>query len=362
MGIGARVWKTAVAVGVALGVSAWLGLEYPVFAGVAAVICMQPTVAGSLRSGKERMQATIIGAVFSLLALILLHHAPALQAVRSVFVGLTVLLVMAVTIRLRWFDSLVLATATVVVIMVLPSDENIYYYSASRTLVTFIGIVVATAVNALFLTPHYREPLWQRLRQCTSATNAVYRQAVEAFCFRKLDLAEKAQAALDETEELQRAALTRMQWLDEETRLRRAIHWREEKEVDVLRRAVGAVSAVRRSARTVADVAQQVLAKGPEYADEPARVYQVLWDLAQVSFATLDQVEARLSGAKPQVREATPTWSQEMHRCLIKAIHAAYAGPKDVFPLVEVSVVAFEIRRAMEAAAELADAVFGRGG
>jgi hypothetical protein len=51
-----------------------------------------------------------------------------------------------------------------------------------------------------------------------------------------------------------------------------------------------------------------------------------------------------------------------MHRCLVKAIHAAYAGPKDVFPLVEVSAVAFEIRRATEAAAELADAVFGRGG
>jgi uncharacterized membrane protein YgaE (UPF0421/DUF939 family) len=349
-------------VGAALGISAWLGLEYPVFAGVAAVICMQPTVAGSLRAGKERMQATVIGATFSLLALILLEHVPVLQPVRPVFVGLTVLLVMAVTIRLRWFDSLVLASATVVVIMVLPSDENIYYYSASRTLVTFIGIVVATTVNALFLTPHYGEPLWQRLRQCTSNTSEVYRQAVEAFCFRKPELAAKAQAGLAESEELHRAVLTRMQWLDEETRLRRAVHWREEKEVDVLRRAVAAASTVRRSANTVADVTQQALASRPEYAREPARVYEMLWDLAQVSFAILHQVEARLSGEKTQAGDAIPTWGEEMHRCLIKAIHAAYAGPRDVFPLVEVSVVAFEIRRATEAAAELADAAFGRGG
>jgi uncharacterized membrane protein YgaE (UPF0421/DUF939 family) len=362
LGIGARVWKTAVAVGAALGLSAWLGLEHPVFAGVAAVICMQPTVAGSLRSGKERMQATVIGAAFSLLALILLEHTPALQPVRPAFVGFTVLLVMAVTIRLRWFDSLVLAAATVVVIMVLPSDENIYRYSASRTLVTFIGIVVATAVNALFLAPHYREPLWQRLRQLVTTTDQIYRQAVEAFCLRKLALAMKAQAALAQSEQLQRAVLTRMQWLDEETRLRRAIHWREEKEVDVLRGAVEAVSLVRRSAGTVAEVAQQVLTRRPEYADEPARVYEMLWDLAQVSFAILGQVESRLSGDATQVGDTTPTWGDEMHRCLIKAIHAAYAGPRDVFPLVEVSVVAFEIRRATEAAGELADVVFGRGG
>ncbi len=362
MGVGARVWKTAVAVGAALGVSAWLGLEYPVFAGVAAVICMQPTVAGSVRSGKERMQATVIGAAFSLLALILLEHVPVLQPVRPALAGLTVLLVMVVTIRLRWFDSLVLASATVVVVMVLPSDENIYYYSASRALVTLIGIVVATTVNALFLTPHYRQPLWERLRQLVTTTDRVYRQAVEAFCLRKLDLAKAAQAALDETEELRRAVLTRMQWLDEETRLRRAIHWWEEEEVDVLRRAVEAVSVVRHSASTVAEVTQQVLAKRPDYAHEPARVYEMLWDLAQVSFAVLGQVESRLSGEATQVGGTIPTWGEEMHRCLVKAIHAAYAGPKDVFPLVEVSVVAFEIRRATEAAAELADVVFGRGG
>ncbi len=362
MRVGARVWKTALAVAAALAISRALGLEYPVFAGVAAIICMQPTVAGSLRSGKERMQATVIGAVFSLAALVLLEHVPSLEAFRPLVTGLTVLVVMAVTIRLRWFDSLVLAAATVVVIMVLPPEENIYRYSVTRTLVTFIGIVVATGVNALFLAPHYREPLWQRLRELVTTTDEIYRQAVEAFCFRKLDLAKTAQAALDETEELQRAVLTRMQWLDEETRLRRAIHWWEEKEVDVLRRAVDAVTAVRGSARTVADVTQQVLARRPEYADEPGRVYEMLWDLAQVSFAILRQVESRLSGAGTEVGDTTPTWSEEMHRCLAKAIRAAYADPKSVFPLVEISVVAFETRRATEAAAELADATFGRGG
>ena len=106
MRVGARVWKTALAVAVAIGISRVLEIQQPVFAGVAAIICMQPTVAGSLRSGRERMQATVVGAVFSLAALMLLQAVPALQSVRPAIVGLTVLVVMAVIIRLKWFDSL----------------------------------------------------------------------------------------------------------------------------------------------------------------------------------------------------------------------------------------------------------------
>lgn len=357
MGIGARVWKTALAVAVALAISHLLRLDHPVFAGVAAIICMQPTVAGTLRSGRERMQATVIGAIFSLAALALLEYVPWLQFVRPAVVGATVVVVMAVTIRLRWFDSLVLAAATVVVIMVLPSEESIYSYSATRTGVTFIGILVATAVNALFLTPRHRRPLWRRLQETASSTSQLYRQAVEAFCYRKLDLAQRVQAALAETAGLQDAVTTRMQWLEDESKLRHAIHWREEQEVDVLRRAADAVLAIRKSAATIAQVAEEVLTQRPSYADEPARVYEILWDLSQLSFTILERAEERLSGAASSKEQPTRTWTEEVHRNLVRAIRQAYTAPKDIFPLVEVCVVAFEIRRATELAAEFARAV-----
>jgi hypothetical protein len=325
---------------------------------VAAVICMQPTVAGTLRSGRERMQATVIGAAFSLGALVLLEHVGFLQVVRPAVVGLTVLVVMGVCIRLRWFDSLVLAAATVVVIMVLPSEENIYVYSGSRTVVTFIGIIVATVVNALFLTPHHRTPLWQGVRDLTVSTALIYRQAVEAFCFRELDLARAARGALEESERVRAGVVTRMQWLEEETRLRRAVHWREEGEVEVLRRAVGAITAARQSTATIVEVTEQVLRRRPGYAREPARVYEILWELAQLSFAIFEQVGARLSGTPPQAGESVPTWTEEAHRRLIRAIRQAHTAPQDIFPLVEVAVVGFEVRRVTELAVELAEAVY----
>jgi uncharacterized membrane protein YgaE (UPF0421/DUF939 family) len=362
MRIGARVWKTALAVALALAVSRLLGLQYPVFAGVAAVICMQPTVFGSIRSGSQRIQATVIGAAFSLLALIAMHHVPFLLAVRPLVVGLAVLVVMAVTIRLRWFDSLVLAAATVVVIMVLPAGENIYFYALDRTVVTFIGIVVATVVNAAFLAPRYRAPLWQRLRELLASTNRIYHQGVEAFCFRKLDLAREAAQTLLDSEELFRAVTTRMQWLEDEAKLRQAIHRGEEREIDVLRRAVRSVTEIRTSASTIVRLTEQILSREPKYVSEPARVYEILWDLAQIGFSTLDAVEAHLAGTASQEGDSIPTWTDDVHSRLIKGIRDVYEAPLDVFPLVEVSVMAFEVRRVTELANELADAIAGRGG
>jgi uncharacterized membrane protein YgaE (UPF0421/DUF939 family) len=360
MRIGARVWKTAAAVTIALAISHILHLKHPILAGVAAIICMQPTVAGTLKSGWERIQATVTGAFFSLSALLLMEQLPALQAARPVIVGLTVLVVMAVIIRLRWLDSLVLAAATVVVIMVLPGEENIYHYAASRTFVTFVGIVVATAVNALFLTPHHRVPLWRRLEEFTGNTSALYRQAVEAFCFRKLEVARDVRRALAEGTELEHAVTTRMQWLEEEARLRRAIHWREEKEIEVLRRAVEALATARQSTATIARATDEALSRHPAYAHEPARAYEILWELAQLSFEILERAETAFSERPTEAVEPTPDWTEEVHKQLVRSIRQAHKEPLDIFPLAEVAVVGYEIRRVTEAAAELAAALVRR--
>ena len=348
------MWKTALAVAVSLAVSRLLGLQHPVFAGVAAVICMQPTVYGTLRSGKERMQATIIGVVFALLALVLMQQVPALQAVRPALAGLTVLMVMAVIIRLRWFDSLVLAAATVVVVMVLPSEENIYYYSASRAAVTFIGILVATAVNALLLTPRYRAPLWQGLGHLAGVTGQLYREAVQAFCRRDRDLAHQAQALFEQSEEAERAVTTRLQWLDDEMKLRRSIHLPVEAEIEALHEAARVLAAVRRSGAAIARVTAEILEREPRYIKEPARAYEILWELAQPSFHALEHIEAHLSGQAPTAEEAPEEWTDEVHRTLIKAIREAYVAPRDIFPLVEVAVVAFEVRHVTQIAVGLA--------
>lgn len=216
--IGLRIWKTAVAVALSIGVCRLLELEHPVFAGVAAIICLQPTVAGSLRRGIERMQATVIGATFSVASLMIVEHVAWLMPVKPVVVAITVLLVMVATIRLGWHDSLVLAAATVVVVMVLPKGENIYAYAASRTVITLIGVVVATAVNMALFPPEYTRSIRAKLLDLCSTTEVAYRLAVESFCGRDAVKAEECIRRLDATQSILDAANAERQWLEEESK------------------------------------------------------------------------------------------------------------------------------------------------
>ncbi len=305
-----------------------------------------------MRKGMERMQATIIGAAVSLLALIAVDTFPFLQTVRPAVVGFTVVVVMAITILLGWLDSLVLAAATVVVIMILPAEENIYHYSLSRTVVTFVGIVVATAVNALLGTPRYSGPMWQNINKLAQITSHLYRQAVESFCSRKLDLARQMQESLAEGEEFITSISTRSQWIREEAGLRERMRRSYRSEVEVLSRALELLGAVRQSASVILKVTAELLDRSPRYADQPAPVYEILWDLAQPSFGILGRIQARLSGNEPG--EKVPGWTDEAHLRFIKAIRDGY---RDVFPLVELSVVEFEIRRTTQLLAELDDAL-----
>ncbi len=153
---------------------------------------------------------------------------------------------------------------------------------------------------------------------------------------------------------------TRMQWLEDEARLRRAIHWREEKEVEVLRRVVEALATVRQSTATIARVTDEALSRHPAYAHEPARAYEILWELTQLSFDILERAETAFSERPAEPVEPTPDWTEEVQEQLVRSIRQAHKEPLDVFPLVEAAVVGFEIRRVTEAAAELAGALVRR--
>lgn len=348
MRVGPRVWKTALAVTVAIMVSRLLGLELPVFAGVAAIICMQPTIAGSLRKGVERMQATIIGAVFSVLALMAINAFPPLHAVRPAMIGLTVLIVMAVTLRIGWLDSLVLAAATVVVIMVLPPDADFYSYALSRTVITFIGIVIAGVVNALFITPSYSASLRSDLRKLFHSTSEAYRMGVQAFCARNEGLAVTARSTLDECEASLESAMTMMQWVEEEHDLRRRVTYGVADRTPG--RAFEIIHHLRESAATIVTLTLETLQRMPECRGNSAHVYGTLCELAQPGFCLLDAIHTWLAGDIPEKAGMPAAWTDDMHRQFIAAIREHRT---ETYPLVEVCIVESEIRRVTELLAEL---------
>jgi len=348
MRIGARLWKTALAVILALGISHLLHFKLPVFAGVAAIICMQPTVLGSLRSGLQRMQATIIGAVLSLLMLLLIHHIPGLPHYHVILIGVTVLLATLVTLYLRWMDSMVLAAATVVVIMVLPSDENVYLYAASRTIITFIGIIVATVVNAVIAPPRYTTPLWNAIQQLSVESIEIYKNSVQAFCQRQVNLAKETEKHLQDSEAALQSILTRLQWVEQDIRLPKPAYRNYRREVVPLSAAKEILMVLRNASTSIIRVTENAFSRNPKYVSATAQVYEILWELSQPSFTALEDFGKWVESTGKITGQIEISWTNTAHSQLIKAIRSAYTAPLDIFPLVEVSVVAFEIRRVTE--------------
>lgn len=72
--IGLRTLKTSLAVGISMLTVDLLNLHSPLFAGIGAISSMQSSVSESLKSGKNRMLGTIVGAVVGIIFSALLPH------------------------------------------------------------------------------------------------------------------------------------------------------------------------------------------------------------------------------------------------------------------------------------------------
>ena len=67
MKLGARIVKTGVAIVLALFIAELLGLPNPVFAGIAAIFAIQPSIYRSYLTIIEQIQGNVIGAVIAII-------------------------------------------------------------------------------------------------------------------------------------------------------------------------------------------------------------------------------------------------------------------------------------------------------
>ena len=84
MKFGARILKTGIAIVLALLVSELLGIPSPVFAGIAAVFAVQPTIYRSYLTIIEQIQANLIGAGIAVLFVLLFGSNPLIVGLAAV--------------------------------------------------------------------------------------------------------------------------------------------------------------------------------------------------------------------------------------------------------------------------------------
>ncbi|NMP22323.1 FUSC family protein [Sulfobacillus harzensis] len=156
-GVSLQAAKTALAAGLAWGLSVWIfHAPRPYFAPLAAILCVQATVAESVSRGVQRILG-VIGGIF--LALFFTH----LVGLHAWSIAVLVFVAMAAARRLR-LGSLASSQVAISALMVLAIGSQVKGYAWSRALDTALGAAVAILVSALVWPPDFTPDATEALR------------------------------------------------------------------------------------------------------------------------------------------------------------------------------------------------------
>ncbi|WP_386062586.1 FUSC family protein [Thalassobacillus hwangdonensis] len=161
MKLGARMLKTGLAVAVALYVASLFGFTSPVFAAIAAVFSIQPSIYRSYQSIIEQIQANIIGATVAVIAVSTLGNDPFI-------VGFAIIIVIGLTMNLKMNENTISLAVVAVIALMDTTELQFIDFAAARFTSLMIGILAAFIVNLVFLPPRYETRLFQKIDRSTS--------------------------------------------------------------------------------------------------------------------------------------------------------------------------------------------------
>lgn len=162
MKLGARILKTGIAIVLSLLIANLLDLPTPVFAGIAAIFALQPTIYRSYMEILQQIQGNAIGAITAILFVVMFGN-------HVMIIGLAAIIVITINLKLKIGDTLSLSLVTVIAIMVSPGDKFIEF-ALIRFLTIMLGVFVAFLVNLIFMPPKYENKLYYRISNVTVET------------------------------------------------------------------------------------------------------------------------------------------------------------------------------------------------
>ncbi|MFC5699728.1 aromatic acid exporter family protein [Cohnella faecalis] len=169
MTIGARVFKTGLAVALALWIGTLVGLESPLLAAIAAIFTIQPSIYRSWMQMLEQVQSNVLGAAIALGAVWLVGSTP-------VTVGLVCIGVILLCIQLKTEETIGLTLVTVVVIMEAHSQG--WMLALERLAAVLTGMVSAFVVNVAVAPPRHRTRFVKQVQETQTMLSRLLRTAV----------------------------------------------------------------------------------------------------------------------------------------------------------------------------------------
>lgn len=170
MTLGPRVLKTGIAVTLAIYLCSFMGLTPGVFAGVAALLSIQPSIYRTWRLMLDQIISNTIGAAIALLSLHFLGDSP-------VIIGFVTMLVIAAALRIKMGNTIPLTLVTVLSIMSDPGSE-IFQFTLNRFAIIMVGVGSALLVNLIILPPKYKENYLKKMHTVFNNMSLLLRTAI----------------------------------------------------------------------------------------------------------------------------------------------------------------------------------------
>jgi uncharacterized membrane protein YgaE (UPF0421/DUF939 family) len=170
MTLGPRVLKTGIAVTLALYICSLLNIEAAVFAGVAAIFTIQPSIYRTWKQMLDQIITNTLGAAVALFAIYFLGEHP-------ITVGLLIMIVISLSLKLNMAATIPLTLVTVLAIIGAPGNEDVLF-ALNRFYSILIGIASAMLVNLFILPPKYKKNYLERVRAVFQNMSLLLRTAV----------------------------------------------------------------------------------------------------------------------------------------------------------------------------------------
>ena len=157
MKLGARILKTGVAISMALFLANLLELPSPVFAGVAAIFAIQPSIYRSYLTLLDQIYGNLIGAAIAIIFVLTLGN-------NYLTIGAAAILAIVVMLKFKLENTVPLTLVTMIIIMDSHSDSFLTFASL-RISTVMLGILSAFFVNLIFLPPKYETRLFTSIHE-----------------------------------------------------------------------------------------------------------------------------------------------------------------------------------------------------
>lgn len=151
VGVGERVLKTALAVGLAWELGSMApNVGSPYLAPLAALLTMQITIADSLTAASQRVLGIVVGVTVAIAT-------SAVVGINGLTVGLLVLIAFATGSALRLGPQGIQQVAISAMLLVAVGSVSSVHYAVARIVETIVGVAVGLTVNVLLAPPSHIE-------------------------------------------------------------------------------------------------------------------------------------------------------------------------------------------------------------